>query len=244
LLPPPPPSPIFTYVPIPNSLCLPHLLFTNHRRPNIPLLAVPPSPSTICSDAHEWASRGRVESSVVREGGALASAGEWRRVASRTVAQRKTSGVKGRVSSRTVEARSSVARQKNTREAECLGEDTRLVCITDYMCVAFVLVPRRMSRSGCIPISLNSKAEIFYVMLVQLVNRGSLINEIKIDFSISIKSHLRNPEIWRTVPVSSLTSGYLIILSTTAKHKPYRRYDGVQRVERGSRRPGAGSGRE
>jgi hypothetical protein len=52
---------------------------------------------TPVSDAHEWASRGRVESSVVGEGGALACAGEWRRVASRAVAQRKTSGVKGRV---------------------------------------------------------------------------------------------------------------------------------------------------
>jgi hypothetical protein len=66
---------------------------------------------TPVSDAHEWASRGRVESSVVGEGGALASAGEWRRVASRAVAQRKTSGVKGRVQSRTVEARLSVARR-------------------------------------------------------------------------------------------------------------------------------------
>jgi hypothetical protein len=88
-----------------------------------------------CSDAHEWASRGRVESSVVGEGGALASGVEWRRVVSRIVAQWQTSGVKGRVYSRTVEARSSVARRfrgkKNTREAECLGEDTRLVCITD-----------------------------------------------------------------------------------------------------------------
>jgi hypothetical protein len=69
------------------------------------------SPGDIFSDAHEWASRARVESSVVGEGGALASGGQWRRVVSRTVAQRKTGGVKGRVYSRTVEARSSVARR-------------------------------------------------------------------------------------------------------------------------------------
>jgi hypothetical protein len=31
----------------------------------------------------------------------------------------------------TLECSEAVSRQKNTREAECLGEDTRLVCITD-----------------------------------------------------------------------------------------------------------------
>jgi hypothetical protein len=49
------------------------------------------------SDSHEWASRARGESRVVEQCGPLASGGEWRRVASRTVAQRKMSGGSRRV---------------------------------------------------------------------------------------------------------------------------------------------------
>jgi hypothetical protein len=87
------------------------------------------SKDDVPSDAHEWASRGRVESSVVGEGGALASGGEWRRVVSRTVAQGKTSGVKGRVYSRTVEARWSVARR--FRGKKILARPSTLARILD-----------------------------------------------------------------------------------------------------------------
>jgi hypothetical protein len=51
---------------------------------------------------------------------------EWRRVASSGV---KVGGV-GECNRVRLEWSEAVSRQKNIREAECLGEDTRLVCIT------------------------------------------------------------------------------------------------------------------
>jgi hypothetical protein len=64
---------------------------------------------------------------------------EWRRVASSGVKNSGTTenewgeGASVLEDSRgTLECSEAVSRQKNTREAECLGEDTRLVCITGY----------------------------------------------------------------------------------------------------------------
>jgi hypothetical protein len=99
----------------------------------------------VISDAHEWASRGRVESSVVGEGDALASGGEWRRVVSRTVAQRKTSGVKGRVYSRTVEARSSVARR--FRGKKILARPSASARILDACASLFVIMASASAAS-------------------------------------------------------------------------------------------------
>jgi hypothetical protein len=56
-------------------------------------------------------------------------------------------------------------------------------------------------------------------MLVQLVNRRSLVNEIKDDFWMSIKPLLRDPVILRTIRVNRLTSSFLTISSTTVQIK-------------------------